>query len=121
MIDNIIEIKDLVKIYNLSEEVSVQALKGINISFKRGEFVAIMGSSGSGKSTFMNVLGFLDTPTSGLYMLDGIDGSSLNNDQKAEIRNRKSIRAGSHQHFLIPPGIGPVRTATCGSNSRKTL
>lgn len=89
MKDNIIEIKDLVKIYNLSEEVSVQALKGINISFKRGEFVAIMGSSGSGKSTFMNVLGFLDTPTSGLYMLDGIDGSSLNNDQKAEIRNRK--------------------------------
>lgn len=89
MKDNIIEIKDLVKIYNLSEEISVQALKGINISFKRGEFVAIMGASGSGKSTFMNVLGFLDTPTSGIYMLDGIDGSSLNNDQKAEIRNRK--------------------------------
>jgi len=89
MADNIIEIKDLVKIYNLSEEVSVHALKGINVSFKRGEFVAIMGASGSGKSTFMNVLGFLDTPTSGIYMLDGIDGSSLNNDQKAEIRNRK--------------------------------
>ncbi|HPS58410.1 MAG TPA: ABC transporter ATP-binding protein [Spirochaetota bacterium] len=89
MKDNIIDIQDLVKIYNLSEEVSVHALKGINISIRRGEFVAIMGSSGSGKSTFMNVLGFLDTPTSGLYMLDGIDGSSLNNDQKAEIRNRK--------------------------------
>ncbi len=87
--DNIIEISDLVKIYNLSEEVSVKALKGITVSFKRGEFVSIMGASGSGKSTFMNVLGFLDTPTSGIYLLDGIDGSTLNNDQKAEIRNRK--------------------------------
>ena len=89
MKDNIIEIKDLVKIYNLSEDVSVQALKGITVSFKRGEFVSIMGSSGSGKSTFMNVLGFLDTPTSGIYILDGLNGSSLDNDQKAEIRNRK--------------------------------
>lgn len=89
MKDNIIEIRDLVKIYNLSEDVSVPALKGISVSFKRGEFVSIMGASGSGKSTFMNVLGFLDTPTTGLYILDGIDGSSLNNDQKAEIRNKK--------------------------------
>jgi putative ABC transport system ATP-binding protein len=89
MKNKIIEIKELVKIYNLSEEVSVQALKGISVSFHRGEFLAIMGASGSGKSTFMNILGFLDTPTSGTYILDGIDGSSLNNDQKAEIRNRK--------------------------------
>lgn len=89
MKDNIIEIKDLVKIYNLSEEVSVPALKGITVSFKRGEFVSIMGASGSGKSTFMNILGFLDTPTTGLYVLDGIDGSLLNSDQKAEIRNKK--------------------------------
>jgi len=87
--DNIIEIMDLVKIYNLSEEVSVNALKGVTVSFKRGQFVSIMGSSGSGKSTFMNILGFLDTPTSGIYMLDGIDGSTLNNDRKAEIRNNK--------------------------------
>ena len=89
MKDNIIEIMDLVKIYNLSEEVSVNALKGVTVSFKRGQFVSIMGSSGSGKSTFMNILGFLDTPTSGIYMLDGIDGSTLNNDRKAEIRNNK--------------------------------
>ena len=85
----IIEIKDLIKIYNLSEEVKVKALKGISLDFHEGEFMAIMGASGSGKSTFMNILGFLDTPTSGTYILDGIDGSSLNNDQKAEIRNRK--------------------------------
>ncbi len=89
MKSKIIEIKNLVKIYNLSEEVSVQALKGVSVDFYRGEFIAIMGASGSGKSTFMNVLGFLDTPTSGVYLLDGIDGSALNHDQKAEIRNRK--------------------------------
>lgn len=89
MSKKIIEIKDLVKIYNLSEEVSVMAVKGVSFDFKEGEFVSIMGASGSGKSTFMNILGFLDTPTSGSYLLDGIDGSILNNDQKAEIRNRK--------------------------------
>ncbi len=85
----IIEIKNLIKIYNLSEEVNVKALKGVSLDFHLGEFMAIMGASGSGKSTFMNILGFLDTPTSGTYILDGIDGSSLNNDQKAEIRNKK--------------------------------
>ena len=89
MTKKIIEIKDLVKIYNLSEEVSVRAIKGVSFDFKEGEFVSIMGSSGSGKSTFMNILGFLDTPTTGTYLLDGIDGTTLNNDQKAEIRNRK--------------------------------
>jgi len=85
----IIEIRDLVKIYNLSEEVSVAAVKGVSFDFREGEFVSIMGASGSGKSTFMNILGFLDTPTTGSYLLDGIDGTTLNNDQKADIRNRK--------------------------------
>lgn len=85
----IINIENLQKIYKISEEVSVHALKGVSLKVKRGEFVAIMGASGSGKSTFMNILGFLDTPTSGKYILDGIDGTSLNDNQKAEIRNRK--------------------------------
>ena len=85
----IIDIKDLHKIYNLSEEVSVNALKGVSLNVKEGEYIAIMGASGSGKSTFMNVLGFLDSPSSGSYVLDGIDGSSLGDDEKAEIRNRK--------------------------------
>ncbi|HOJ29149.1 MAG TPA: ABC transporter ATP-binding protein [Spirochaetota bacterium] len=85
----IINIENLQKIYKISEEVSVHALKGVTLKVKRGEFVAIMGASGSGKSTFMNILGFLDTPTSGKYILDGIDGTSLNDNQKAEIRNRK--------------------------------
>lgn len=85
----IIEISDLYKIFKLSEEVSVKALNGVSLNIFRGEYLSIMGSSGSGKSTFMNILGFLDTPTSGTYFLDGIDGSTLNKDQKAEIRNRK--------------------------------
>lgn len=89
MADTIIEINDLVKTFLLSEEVSVHALKGVSFSVQRGEYLSIMGSSGSGKSTLMNVLGFLDTPTSGTYILDGIQGSSLNDDEKAEIRNRK--------------------------------
>jgi putative ABC transport system ATP-binding protein len=89
MANKIIEIKELEKIYQLSDEVSVKALKGVSLTVNRGEFLAIMGASGSGKSTFMNILGFLDTPTSGKYILDGIDGSSLNHNEKAEIRNRK--------------------------------
>ena len=89
MPSRIIDISELTKIYMLSEEVSVKALKGVSVAVKRGEFISIMGSSGSGKSTFMNILGFLDTPTSGKYMLDGIDGSSLSLNEKAEIRNKK--------------------------------
>ncbi|OHD70469.1 MAG: macrolide ABC transporter ATP-binding protein [Spirochaetes bacterium RBG_16_49_21] len=86
---NLIEVTDLVKTFYLSEEVKVHALKGVSLAVERGEYIAVMGASGSGKSTFMNILGFLDTPTSGTYILEGIDGSLLTGDQKAEIRNRK--------------------------------
>lgn len=85
----LIEIIDIQKIFILSDEVSVRAINGISMDVKEGEYISIMGASGSGKSTFMNILGFLDIPTSGKYILDGIDGSSLNPDQKAEIRNKK--------------------------------
>jgi putative ABC transport system ATP-binding protein len=89
MQDKLIEIIKLEKTFILSEEVQVRALKGVTLNINRGEYIAIMGASGSGKSTFMNILGFLDTPTSGTYLLDGIDGGILDNDQKAEIRNKK--------------------------------
>ncbi len=86
--DSLIQVKDLVKVYSLGE-VDVIALQGVSLSIDRGEFVAIMGASGSGKSTFMNILGFLDQPTSGQYLLEGINGENLSRDELAEIRNRK--------------------------------
>jgi putative ABC transport system ATP-binding protein len=86
--DPVIEVKDLVKVYYLGE-VDVQALRGISLSIGKGEFVAIMGASGSGKSTFMNILGFLDRPTAGQYLLEGINCERLSRDELAEIRNQK--------------------------------
>ena len=86
--DSLIQVKDLVKVYSLGE-VEVQALRSVSLLVERGEFVAIMGASGSGKSTFMNILGFLDQATSGQYLLEGINGENLSRDELAEIRNRK--------------------------------
>jgi putative ABC transport system ATP-binding protein len=85
---SLIQVQDLVKVYSLGE-VEVQALQGVSLSIDRGEFVAIMGASGSGKSTFMNILGFLDRPTRGQYLLEGINGEHLSRDELAEIRNQK--------------------------------
>lgn len=84
----LIEVKGLEKIYRM-EGVEIPALRGISLTVREGEFVAIMGASGSGKSTFMNILGFLDLPTKGVYLLEGIDGTKLSRDEMAEIRNQK--------------------------------
>jgi putative ABC transport system ATP-binding protein len=84
----IIQIEDVHKYYDLGE-TKVHALRGVNVRIERGEFVAIMGASGSGKSTFMNIVGCLDKPTTGRYLLEGIAVSELSKKELATIRNRK--------------------------------
>jgi putative ABC transport system ATP-binding protein len=83
-----IEVKDITKVYQ-SGDTALYALQGVSFTIKDGEFVAIMGPSGSGKSTLMHILGALDTPTSGTYFLDGIDVSTLTDDELATIRKER--------------------------------
>ncbi len=84
----VIEISDIKKIYKMGE-VEVPALNGVSLKVFEGEMVAITGPSGSGKSTLMNIIGCLDTPTSGTYILDGVEVSQLSDDELARIRNQK--------------------------------
>jgi putative ABC transport system ATP-binding protein len=84
----VISVKHLVKTYVVGE-VEVRALRGVNMEVPRGEFLSVTGSSGSGKSTFMHIVGCLDRPTSGQYFLDGEDVSRMSKDQLAAVRNKR--------------------------------
>ena len=84
----VIRVEDLHKTYRMGD-IEVPALRGVNLTIDRGEFIAVMGSSGSGKSTFMNIVGCLDRPTRGEYFLEGEEVSSLSRDQWAHIRNKR--------------------------------
>ncbi len=96
----LIEFKDIYKIYQMGDS-EVRAIDGINMSVQKGEFLAIVGPSGSGKSTCMNIIGCLDVPTSGQYFLDGKDVSCMNDNELAEIRNKK-LGFIFQQYNLIP-------------------
>ncbi|MBC3784837.1 ABC transporter ATP-binding protein [Spirosoma utsteinense] len=85
---NIIETRDIAKRYIMGSEV-IEALKSVTISIQKGEYVAFMGPSGSGKSTLMNIVGCLDTPTSGTYVLNGQDVSGMGENELAEVRNKE--------------------------------
>lgn len=85
----LIELKDIYKIYAEGLESEVRALDGVSLNIDRGEFVAIVGQSGSGKSTMMNVLGCLDIPTRGEYLLDGVDVKELSDKELSHIRNKQ--------------------------------
>ena len=98
--EHLIELKDVYKIYPMGEE-EVHALDGVSLAIDPGEFVAIVGQSGSGKSTAMNIIGCLDVPTSGSYHLGGVDVSTMDDDQQAEIRN-KMLGFIFQQYNLIP-------------------
>ncbi|HEX2702545.1 MAG TPA: ABC transporter ATP-binding protein [Solirubrobacteraceae bacterium] len=84
----VIDLRVATKIYDTGA-IQVAALRGITMTIERGDFVAIMGSSGSGKSTLMNILGCLDVPTSGEYLIDGVDVRSMDEDDLSDLRNRK--------------------------------
>jgi putative ABC transport system ATP-binding protein len=85
----VIVVQDVRRTYQVTEELAVHALDGVSLTIETGELVAIMGSSGSGKSTLMNMLGCLDLPTSGRYLLDGVDVRDMDEDEQSDLRNRK--------------------------------
>jgi putative ABC transport system ATP-binding protein len=85
----VIVVEDVRRTYQVTDDLAVHALDGVSLTIAAGEFVAIMGSSGSGKSTLMNMLGCLDQPTSGRYLLDGVDVRDMDEDEQSDLRNRK--------------------------------
>ena len=87
--EDLIKLKDISKTYMVGGTIEVPALKSISIYIKKNEYVAIMGPSGSGKSTLMNIIGCLDTPSSGVYILNNNDVSTMSDDQLAEVRNKE--------------------------------
>ncbi|HUD72560.1 MAG TPA: ABC transporter ATP-binding protein [Dongiaceae bacterium] len=101
----LLSLRNLVRVYRMGE-VEVRALDAVDLDVARGEFLAIMGPSGSGKTTLMNIIGGLDRPTSGSYLLDGVDVATLDADQRAEIRN---ARIGVvFQNFTLLPRTAAV-------------
>ncbi len=129
-VDAVLRVEDIHKYYELGE-TRVHALRGVSVSVERGGFVAIMGASGSGKSTFMNILGCLDRPTSGRYLLDGIDVSGLQKRDLAAIRNGKLgfvfqgfnllARTTAIENVQLPTMYSPVDKLERAKRAREAL
>jgi putative ABC transport system ATP-binding protein len=129
-VDAVLRVEDIHKYYELGE-TRVHALRGVSASVERRGFVAIMGASGSGKSTFMNILGCLDRPSSGRYSLDGIDVSSLEKRELAAIRNRKLgfvfqgfnllARTTAIENVQLPTMYSPVDKRERAKRAREAL
>ena len=117
----VIQIQDVKKVYRLGE-MEVSALNGVSLQVEPGEMVALTGPSGSGKSTLMNIIGCLDTPTSGTYYLDGSQADRMNEDELAQIRNKK-IGFGFQSFNLLPrtPALDQVELPMvyAGARDRK--
>jgi putative ABC transport system ATP-binding protein len=128
--EKLIEVRDLFKIYSLGD-IDIPALNGITLSIHSGEFLSIMGSSGSGKSTFMNILGCLDVPTRGTYILNGVDIGTLNRDALAHLRNQKIgfvfqgfnllARTSALENVELPLLYGTVPTRERRNKAREAL
>jgi len=123
MTDWVVDAREITKIYRMGD-VKVHALRGLSIQIAQGEILGIMGPSGSGKSTLMNILGCLDRPTSGEYYLEGESVAKMDDDQLADIRNRK-VGFVFQTFNLLPRTTAlenvelPLRYATNGSNRRQ--
>src|SRR6202171_3959123 len=128
--ETVIEIQEVHKYYELGE-TRVHALRGVSVSIARGEFVTIMGSSGSGKSTFMNIVGCLDKPSAGRYLLEGVEVSKLTKKELATIRNHKIgfvfqgfnllSRTTALENVELPTLYARIRKAEGEKRSREAL
>ncbi|MDY6964840.1 MAG: ABC transporter ATP-binding protein [Halobacteriota archaeon] len=128
--DTIIKTENLKKTYQLGD-IEVPALKGVDISIKRGEFVALMGPSGSGKSTLLHQIGILDTPTSGKVFLDGHDTSKLDQNSRADLRLSKCgfvfqffslfMELSALENVMIPLMLSGLPREKCKKQSTKLL
>lgn len=99
-------LKEIKKSYFIGAK-TIEVLKGITLEIKKGEFLSLMGPSGAGKSTLLNIIGCLDRPTSGIYLLDGIDVNTLSDNELAEIRNKKI--GFVFQNFNLIPRLSAVK------------
>jgi len=130
MKDKIIHLESIVKNYKVGTQI-VRALRSVSLDIYKGEYVAIMGASGSGKSTMMNIIGCLDTPTSGSYVLNGKDVSRMTDDQLAEIRNSEIgfvfqvfnllPRSTALENVMLPLVYAGIRKARRHEMAEQTL